>query len=328
MRNMEAVRETGAERPTRREAYLKSFDAQWREIHEGTMPEAGLKVLGRPERKEVCEDVALKSTAHGLFLVADGLSTAGGWLASRETARVMYEALGETLDRGIRNLIDKHQCGSECLRQVSVYVASQMAAAVEQADSRLKTLSPGRDVKTTLSLAKLVTLPTPEGTTHRMFFANVGDSRIYVQQGLGQMRLVTRDDSMLEWHVGRGELTSVQAREIDQAQDPRRIPLELREYARDRVAVTKAVGGGRAAEDLPVSFIDLEPNDRLVLVSDGVSNQLFEHEMQSELDERRADDDNAQEAALAHAAMERSMQGTHPRAKADDIAVVVHTISG
>lgn len=308
---------------------MRSFEREWKEVHEGLEPETGLKVKGRVERKEVCEDVKLKNRERGLFLVADGVSTAKGWLAARETARVMYEKLGEELDRGIENnLKEARRAGEQPLERLTKFVALQMIAAVEEADSRIR--ARGIDPEfvgsaTTLSLAKLVELPDGKGgTIQRLFFVNVGDSRIYIQHKNGRLRQMTRDDNLLEFRVDIGELTAQEAREIDQAPDPRRLDARLRAHVAQPSIITKSIGGGDATVGLKVRFLDVQPGTRLVIVSDGVSDQLVRPEIQSCLD-AHTEDDQA-EGALQQAAMERSLDGTHPRAKGDDISALVHTI--
>ena len=256
----ESFTERGRERLQSKREYLEAFDREWALIHDGRGSEAGLKRVGSPERKPVCEDVALKSLRHGLFLVADGVGQSHGWLASREAARSAYEVLGEDLDKGIDNL--KQEAAGDrqkLLEQVNVLVASRMAAAIVQAESRLKALSArlvGEPAKTTLSMAKLIEVSVRgEPSLRRLVFANVGDSRIYVQLGGGRLRQISRDDSLLQWHVDRGELTPAQAREIDQAENPLELPQQLRAYAAQRGGITNTLGNGRPSLGASISAV-------------------------------------------------------------------------
>ncbi|MBI4435596.1 protein phosphatase 2C domain-containing protein [Candidatus Uhrbacteria bacterium] len=317
------------EQPQSKEVYLESFEREWVRIHEGLVPLTGLKEKGKLERKEVCEDVKLKNRERGLFLVADGVSGANGWLASRETARVMYEKLGETLDRAIENnLKEALRQGESPLDRITTYVAAQMSAAVEQADARIRAMVTNPEFKgsaTTLSLAKLVELPDGKGgTLQRLFFTNIGDSRIYVQRNGEKLKQVTRDDSALEHRVDMGEVTKEQARLIDQAPDPARLPPSLHGYARQRAIITKSIGMGLATKNQAVFTLDLRPGDRLVIASDGVSDQLLEIQIESRLHEE--EDDTRAEGSLQQGAMGMAVDGRHPRAKGDDIAALVHTI--
>ncbi len=324
------TQEVGREQPQTKEAYLELFEREWSEIHEGPMPETGLMEKGRPERKAACEDVKLKNRERGLFLVADGVSKSEGWFASREAARIMYEKLGQELDRGIENNLQEVLRNNEApLDRITRYVAAQMVGAIQQADKEIRARVTGTDIgvsSTTLSLAKLVELPNGRGEMiQRMFFANVGDSRIYVKSRDGKLRQISVDDNLLTVAVEAKRITAEQARQIDQAPDMDRLPPELKERAERRNIITKSIGYGEIEDELPVSYLDLQPGDRVVLVSDGVSDQLLEERMARIVDRNSSDTDA--ERVLQQAAMDMSLDGKDPRAKEDDISALVHTIT-
>lgn len=316
--------------PQNKEEYLESFERTWKNIHEGKPPELGLMKKGSPERKTICEDVKLKKREKGLFLIADGVSAAQGWFASRETARMMYEILGERLDQGVENMMKQAlRDGTDPLERITGYVAAQMSTAVEQADSHIKATGAVRPEfhgsSTTLSMAKLMELPDAKGgSLQRLFFTNVGDSRIYIQRKGGGLQRVTRDDSRLQMHIDQKELTQEQEREIDQAWDPARLAPNLRRYTRGKAVITKSIGIGNPPKNLDVFFLDLHPGDRLVIVSDGISDQMLESEITYALNEE-PDDDQA-ETRLQQEAMDMALDGSKPRAKGDDISAVVYTV--
>lgn len=324
------AQEVRREVPQSKEAYLKSFEHEWGNIHEGKPPELGLKKEGRLERKALCEDVKLKSRQRGLFLVADGVSTANGWYASRETARVMYEMLGLELDQGVENNIQEAlRRGENPLERISTFIAAHMIAAVEQADSRIKMMGAMDRAfyrsATTLSVAKLVELPDGHGgRLQRLFFTNIGDSRIYVQRRGGQLEQMTRDDNLLQRKVQLQEVTPQDAQMIDQAPDPQQLESKLRPYARNRNMITRSIGMEKPTEDLGVSYIDLQPGDRIVIVSDGVSDQMLTQRIERTV-EGHQNDDQAEEA-LQQEALRMSLDGRDPRAKGDDISALVKTI--
>jgi serine/threonine protein phosphatase PrpC len=324
------AQEVGHERPQSREAYLTLFQQEWDDIHEGTSPELGVKEKGSAELKEICEDVKLKNQGKGIFLVADGVSSASGWLAARATARIMYERLGEELDRGIENNSREALENKEnALDRITQFVASQMIAAIEQADTTIRALTVNERIAgsaTTLSLAKLVELSDGSGgKIQRLFFTNVGDSRIYVQRKDTQLKRITKDDSRLQARVEAGELTQQEADKLDQVVDQSKLERSKRRHLLGSNMITKFIGMGYAqAATAEVFYLDLQPGDRLVIVSDGVSDQILETEMQSSLD-AQTDDDQAEEA-LQNMAVTRSRDGLHPRAKGDDISALVHTI--
>lgn len=317
--------------PESPEAYLRSFEKEWEGIHAGGPPEIGLRQAGRPERKAVCEDVTLHNREKGLFLVADGVSSSNGWFASRETARMMYGALGESLDRGIENNLQEALAhGEDPTARITKFVTARMIAAVEQAHSRIRAIGAlSRDFQnsaTTLSLVKWVELPDGRGgKVQRLFFTNIGDSRIYVLRRGGRLEQVTRDDSLLQQRVARGEVSPEDAQAVDQAYDSSQLHPRLRPYASNRNVITKSVGIGNPTEGLCVSSIDLQPGDRFAIVSDGISDQLLEGQIR-QVWMRHTDDRQAQQA-LQSEALAVSLDGRSPRAKGDDISAVVQTVT-
>lgn len=307
---------------------MEKFDREWKVIHQGIPPETGLREKGKTERKPVCEDVKLKNPENGLFLVADGVSMASGWFASRVAARIMIEKLGSELDQGIaNNLKEARRKGESAIDRISQYVAAQMIATVEEADSKINAQAEAFSyggTSTTLSLAKLVEIPDGHsGRLQRIFFLNVGDSRIYFQKRGGNLQLLTKDDNRISARVAAGRLTQEQADMIDQIEDPTKLPHELKELLPLKHVLTKAVGADGVTEGLTVSYIDVESGDRLVILSDGASDPLTQKRLQQFLNEEP--DDVIAEADIQNEAMEMALMGRHPRAKADDISAIVHT---
>ena len=130
----------------------------------------------------------------------------------------------------------------------------------------------------------------------RVMLANVGDSRAYLYTPEGMQR-VTRDHSLVEELVQRGEITEEQARE-----HPR------------RNLITRALGTSRkvGADYYPLT---LEPGQKLLLCSDGLSTMLRDEEMFEILGE---DDLKLCCERLIHAA---NLHGGH-----DNITVLILTV--
>jgi len=327
------AREKAREMPLNKEAYFESYERWSEEVHEGAAPETGLLAKGREQRKEICEDVKLSNREKGLAFVADGISTASGWLASRETARVLWDRLGEELDQEIENVVEAAmRNGGDVEKAVTQYIDGQIKAAITEADQAISAMDSRAGFRgagaTTLSLTKLVEIPNREGGfTQRLFFSNVGDSRIYVQRKNRSLEQITQDDSWLQSLVERGELTQAEVDEIDQAPDPRAIQdARLRKYAtaRRRSKVEKQIGLGGATDGLSVSYIDVQEGDRIVLVSDGVSDQLLNKDLERLLNE--GETDAAAEQQIQGAALKMSLEGKDPRSKGDDVSAIVLTI--
>jgi protein phosphatase len=89
----------------------------------------------------------------------------------------------------------------------------------------------------------------------RYLVANVGDSRTYLHRD-GQLRRLTRDHSLVQMLIDRGELTE---------EDARRHP--------QRSVVLEALDGVPRALP-PLQSVSAEPGDRLMLCSDGVTDYV------------------------------------------------------
>lgn len=89
--------------------------------------------------------------------------------------------------------------------------------------------------------------------------ANVGDSRLYVYSRNKGIRQITRDHSYVEELVRKGQITR---------------DSEL--YHQSKNIITRAIG---AAEDVRTDIfqLELEPEDMVLLCSDGLSNMVPDH---------------------------------------------------
>ena len=189
--------------------------------------------------RTVNQDLALAS--NDLAAVADGM---GGHLGGEIAARVAVEQLLEAYQRD--------------------HTTDGLIAAVRAANDAVYRLSRSdrnvRGMGTTLTAAALVG-DEPDGQL-RMALVNVGDSRAYLLDRQERRVLqLTEDHSVVEEMVRNGELTPEEA-----AVHPHRHVL------------TRAVGIEAGIE--PDCWeLDLEPGSRLLLCSDGLTNELDEQEI-------------------------------------------------
>jgi protein phosphatase len=94
-----------------------------------------------------------------------------------------------------------------------------------------------------------------------MYFAHIGDSRIYyLPAGSGKLRRITHDDTYVDWLFRKGELNEREART-----HPRRNVLQ------------KALGAGNQFVDPQVGAVTCEPGDIFLLCTDGVVEGLYDH---------------------------------------------------
>lgn len=109
---------------------------------------------------------------------------------------------------------------------------------------------------------------------NRAFSAHVGDSRLYRLRG-GALELMTRDHSQVMEMVQQGIITVEQARMHD-----------------DRNIILRALGTGEGVNVDVSEMFTVEPGDTFLLCSDGLSDMVDDHEIESILasqtDEHRA----------------------------------------
>ena len=98
---------------------------------------------------------------------------------------------------------------------------------------------------------------------------NIGDSRLY-HITLNGITQITKDHSVVEDMISRGDLTRAEAR---------RHP--------NKNLITKALGTN-VREEPDVFFLNLMPGEHLLLCSDGLSNVVFDSEILFELQQEKS----------------------------------------
>lgn len=101
---------------------------------------------------------------------------------------------------------------------------------------------------------------------HHLLVANVGDSRLYLAGE--QMIQVTRDHSLVQEMVRLGEIDQERARNHP-----------------DKNIITRAVGVDRKVQ-IDFFEVNLEPGQRVLLCSDGLTNMVEDHVIQKILHEQ------------------------------------------
>lgn len=182
----------------------------------------------------------------GFFAVADGIGGQDrGEVASR---RVLQQLAAAVMDRVFKRIILTGRGGD------SAWMERVLRECVLAANGELLTLQQAShsDMGTTLTAALLI-----DG---RATVANVGDSRTYLWRN-GALQQITRDHSLVASLIAAGHL------------DPEAI------YTHDQKAmIYRSLG---EADDLTVDLfgIDLRPDDRLLLCSDGLWEMVRDKEL-------------------------------------------------
>ena len=197
--------------------------------------------LVRKENQDDFGVVQHEATGHTVCVVCDGMGgAAGGQVASHIAVTTFLEQLQTLLTRDMT---------PEQLREVSAYAVSMANKAIREAARESVDC---RNMGTTLVSA----VSYEDGAV----ITNVGDSRAYHITPNGITR-VTKDHSLVESMVDRGDIT---------AEEARRHP--------NRNLITRALGPDISA--LCDGYIcPMESGDFLLLCTDGLVNTVTDQEM-------------------------------------------------
>ena len=197
--------------------------------------------LVRKENQDDFGVVQHEATGHTVCVVCDGMGgAAGGQVASHIAVTTFLEQLQRLLTRDMT---------PEQLREVSAYAVSMANKAIREAARESVDC---RNMGTTLVSA----VSYEDGAV----ITNVGDSRAYHITPNGITR-VTKDHSLVESMVDRGDIT---------AEEARRHP--------NRNLITRALGPDISA--LCDGYIcPMESGDFLLLCTDGLVNTVTDQEM-------------------------------------------------
>ena len=201
-------------------------------------------VLSHPGlRREGNEDAFCARPDIGLFLVADGM---GGHAAGEVASRVAAQAI-ETFINDTRNA-DVNTTWPFPYDPAISLDGNRLTAAFKLANRKLGAAMENDEAlrgMATTAAALLINKGTP-------VVAHVGDSRLY-RWRTGELTQITQDHSWVNEQVRAGVLTETDAR-----------------HHPWRHVVTRALSGGEDP-DVDVTEVDIQPGDRLLICSDGLS---------------------------------------------------------
>lgn len=173
-----------------------------------------------------------------LAVIADGM---GGYEGGQEASRLAVETVREIYDEAFE-------------KDPQPALAKAFASAHERIQNYAETHPEFRGMGTTCTAVVI--------RGHELFFAHVGDSRLYLIRGFELSRL-TRDHSYVGRLVENG---------IVRAEDAESHP--------QRHILTAALGSGNAVvADVSPQAVPLQPGDTLVLCTDGLWGLVNEREV-------------------------------------------------
>ena len=189
---------------------------------------------------------AATENADFVFAVSDGM---GGALAGEFASRIVVEKITRLLPRAFKQSAVGLNAGVE---DVLEELFDQIHAALTVLGESYEECA---GMGATLSLGWF--------TPGWMYFAHIGDSRIYYLPAReGGMRQITHDDTHVGWLFREGKLNEREARS-----HPRRTVLQ------------KALGAGHQFVTPQVGAVAYEKGDLFLLCTDGLTEGLFDEQL-------------------------------------------------
>ena len=297
--------------------YVETMDKELEKYNHGEPARTGVTGRDTLVEKDACEDVKIDMPESGLHAVFDGVSTANGWLAAREAGLITGERLGAKLDKAIAGIkqsgVDRDLAAVQ--GNINMWVMMEMKGAfleiqakLEQTITEVQSKEKGfldyRDMATAGAVTKRVQMTDSEGrSVERMFYANLGDTRIYKLGKNGLERLTVDDtrgyDAMLREGATPEQLAvldqlgnvsrmrKIAEADFDFSVDPHKFKKNfssgsLATLSRALWAMPTRSGrsaGARDVEEMKVEFIDLLPGEKVLIDSDGIHDTKTDEEI-------------------------------------------------
>ncbi len=272
-----------------------------------------------PDRNE---DSIVVDERSGLAAVFDGVGgSAAGQIASQTAVRATQQSWRRVLEqiqkkRKVYDLLDNP--GEN-------FLCSVLERLVKNADDLVRTEGAQRagtdDLATTVALAAVCREPKLRGYT--LFYAHVGDSRVYLLRDDEPLKRLTNDDGLLAKLVENQVVKDEDAHRIDQAMRADQLSDMEFSYFRLRGGITQALGGP-VPPMIHTNEIAVKPGDRILLCTDGIHDNLTDEEIEDVLR-------NSPRTSTARVLVEHSLRRSRQersetvRAKPDDMSAIVMT---
>jgi protein phosphatase len=183
----------------------------------------------------------------GMWVVADGMGGHVGGEVAAQTAIATVQAEARASSTLLGN---GHASPADVLTDL---ISRAHEAILNRAQSKSKLKGMG----TTLVLLAIVSAPVPIA-----YLAHVGDSRAYRFRS-GTLTPLTKDHTLIEKYLDRGILTA-----------------ETAKTHPDRHVLTRALGVGSTVKPTVTAF-PLQPEDLVLLCSDGLTKMLEDEEIRT-----------------------------------------------
>lgn len=194
--------------------------------------------IGR--KREVNQDYVFVSdqpvgNIPNLLIVADGM---GGHNAGDYASKFVVQVLKKELEKS-------REDGPRAMLKKAIASANHQLIAESKTDAKLEGMG------TTLVAATVI--------EHTLYFANVGDSRLYLLND--EIRQLSKDHSLVQEMVRLGGLDAEEAK-----------------HHPDKNIITRAIG---VKEDIEIDFFEyrLKKGDIILMCTDGLSNMVEDEEI-------------------------------------------------
>jgi protein phosphatase len=184
-----------------------------------------------------------------VFAVSDGI---GGAAAGEFASKITVEKIKKLLPQAFQKTAAGLEAGAS---GVLVELYTQIHASLSYLG---RSYEECREMGATLSLCWF----TPDW----LFFAHIGDSRIYHVAAAGGMRQLSHDDTYVGWMFRNGQINEREARS-----HPRKNILQ------------RALGAGHQFIEPQIGGLQLEKGDAILLCSDGIVDGMFDAQIEEML---------------------------------------------
>lgn len=257
-----------------------------------------------PDRKE---DAVFQLPEKMVFAVFDGM---GGYAGGKEASTAARSLVGDIFQKMAR---------ATELGQAQKNMAEALKTANRRILREQKTHPELADMGTTASVVWLY----EDDKQRRAIIGNVGDSRVYMLHGSGREGLeqVTIDDNLVTDQLkGQGiEAVKAMQKKLNNTTNLDVLDSYEKYLFGNRHGITQYLGNPKM--EPRVYGREVNAGDKIIAVSDGISDNLTDQEMEGILKRARTTQEAVE--SLVNAAVARSRQKEHPRAKKDDMSVII-----
>jgi PPM family protein phosphatase len=264
------------------------------------------------------EDSILIDSTSGLYAVFDGVGgSAAAEIASQTAAHSMLKSWKNALTREQ----NKRRIYSLLTEKTSLDLCHTVESIILESDEQVRTNGAERaktdDLATTIAVS---VFNRQQSGGYSMIYGHVGDSRVYLLRENASLQRLTSDDGLLTKLVENQIVNERHALKIDQATHVDQLSEVEYSYFRLRGRITQALGGP-IPPTIHVDKITIQPGDRVLLCTDGIHDNLTDHEIETIL---RFTPRSIIARTLVESALQRSRNYNQTiRSKPDDMSAIV-----